>query len=166
MLHNNNSHSWAWVTCERIVEVIMNYLLPIICLFIQTHFLIGFNPPDNSSGDYIWKKWAIYNYWRQFWRQWLYISDILKSLRLQKTVAWYLNCFCHECRIQVVNAGYMSSGVCEDEKPNFWTERIQELHIHTEIFTGWMPLASSICIILHIILSLIQPLLILSFEVG
>ena len=52
MLHNNNSHSWAWVTCERVVEVIiMNYLLPIICLFIQTHFLIGFNPPDNSSGD-------------------------------------------------------------------------------------------------------------------
>jgi len=88
MLHNNNSHSWAWVTCERVVEVIMNYLLPIICLFIQSHFLIGFNPPDNSSGDYIWKKWAIYNYWRQFWRQWLYISDILKSLRLQKTVAW------------------------------------------------------------------------------
>ena len=61
MLHNNNSHSWAWVTCERVVEVIMNYLLPIICLFIQTHFLIGFNPPDNSSGDYIWKRWAIYN---------------------------------------------------------------------------------------------------------
>ena len=60
MLHDNNSHAWAWVICERIVEVIMNYLLPIICLFIQTHFLIGFNPPDNSSGDYIWKRWAIY----------------------------------------------------------------------------------------------------------
>lgn len=56
MLPDNNSHSWACATCERVVEVMMNYLLPIICLFIQTHSLIGFNPPDNSSGDYIWKK--------------------------------------------------------------------------------------------------------------
>ena len=66
MLHNNNSHSWAWVTCERIVEVIMNYLLPIICLFIQTHFLIGFNPSDNSSGDYIFgrgEQYTIVYFW-------------------------------------------------------------------------------------------------------
>ena len=34
MLHNNNSHSWAWVTCERVVEVIMNYLLYLLFVYL------------------------------------------------------------------------------------------------------------------------------------